>query len=145
MIRPRLETLALVAALFAPSSMAAQEASPFPKDYFDSVVVEQTARGGIDYVAAYRSAAHKKAKGLATLFRATLLTDGVGGEQHSAILWRELQQWGDSAFARVLRAQSDTVRARVRCDLDFAACTDWPSHYPLTARLAARNPNCVCN
>jgi hypothetical protein len=143
-IRPRFDALALAAALLAPPQVAGQ-ASSFPKDYFDSVVVEQTARHGVDYAAAYRAAARRNAKGLATLFRATLLTDGVGGEQHSAILWRELQLWGDSAFARVLRAQPDTVRAGVRCALDFAACTDWASRYPLTARLAAQNPNCVCN
>jgi len=144
MLRPRFDAFALVAALLAPPPVAGQ-ASSFPRDYFDSVVVEQTARGGLDYVAAYRAAAHRSSKGLATLFRATLLADGVGGEQHSAILWRELQQWGDSAFASVLRAQPDTIRVRVRCDLDFAACMDWARHYPLTARLAALNPNCVCN
>ena len=130
-------------AFLAPPSVVGQ-ATVFPRDYFDSVIVEQTARGGIDYVAAYRAAARKNAKGLATLFRATLFTDGVGAEQHAGILWRELQRWGDSAFANVLRAEPDAVREKVRCDLDFAACTDWAAHYPLTAHLAPQNANCVC-
>ena len=110
----------------------------------DTVLVEQAARAGIKYGVAYAAAVRKDSVGLATLFRATLVADGAGADQHSAILWDQLQRWGDSAFARVLRTQPDTVRTRVRCALDYAACTPWASRYPHTARLAARNPNCVC-
>jgi len=116
----------------------------FPRSYMDTVLVEQAAEAGIEYGPAYVAASERDSGGLATLFRATLAADGVGADQHSQILWEQLQTWGDSAFARVLRAAPDTVRNRVRCALDYAACQPWAVRYPSTASLAPEDSNCVC-
>ena len=134
----------MIAASCFAAPLSGQRFSP-PRNTMDSAPVEQAARAKIDYARAYASARRKDRSGLATLFRASLVTDGVGAEQHAEILWEQLQSWGDAAFSRALRQQPDPVRNRVRCDLDHGACTDWARRYPLTAALAPRDPHCVCN
>jgi len=116
----------------------------FPRSYMDTVLVAQAAAAGIQYRPAFVAASERDSGGLATLFRATLAADGVGADQHSQILWEQLQAWGDSAFASVLRVAPDTVRKRVRCALDYAACQPWAVRYPSTASLAPEDSHCVC-
>jgi hypothetical protein len=133
--------ITLLAVVCFPSSLAALRFHP-PRDYIDSVLVEQAAAGHIDYSAAYEAALHHRPAGLALLFRATLYTDAAGGEEHSTIIWEQLRAWGDSAFSAVLRRQSRSVRQAVRCALDFAADGPWVQQNPETAKLAELDPMC---
>ena len=137
-------TTLVVTAVCCAAPLSGQRFSP-PRNAMDSALVEETARAKIDYARAYSAARRKDPSGLATLFRATIVTDGVGAEQHAEILWEQLRNWGDAAFSRALRQQPDPVRTRVRCDLDHNACMDWARRYPLTAALARQDPHCVCN
>jgi hypothetical protein len=122
---------------------AAQRFSP-PKTVIDTILVEQTSRAGINYGVAYEGARRGEAPALTELFRASYYVDGVGADQHSQVLWDILRAWGDSSFAAVLSGQPDSLRIRIRCYLDYAACALWASDYPRTARLAVSNPKCVC-
>jgi hypothetical protein len=133
--------LVLLSCYGQPRKMTAPRFDP-PKNYFDSILVEQTSAAGIQYSDAYELALQKNSAGLTRILRATKHTDGVGSDQQGAILLALLQRWGDSAFASVLEPETSDVRASVRCSLDYTADLSWASEYPRTAALAPLNPTC---
>src|SRR5947208_1213848 len=109
-----LTLLALLACARQARNSAARRFDP-PTNYFDSVLVQQTAAAGISYSEAYDQALRKAPSGLSRVLAATTHTDGVAAATHDQIVWDLLQAWGDSAFAAVLQAQPAEVRVAVRC------------------------------
>ena len=78
---------------------------------------------------------------LAHLFRLGAL-DGAGAEAHSQVLWALLFRWGDSSYAAVLRAEPDSVRKRIGCNLDSAAGFTYANQFPATFKAVTHNPTC---
>src|SRR5439155_9724065 len=80
------------------------------------------------------------AAGLTALCRFTVSDGFVGAaaESHCSIILGLLQRWGDSRFARVLRAQPLRVRKAVVAAIDYSfPYPGWkPTQFPLTYALA---------
>jgi len=97
--------------------------------------------GTFNYDSVLNRALAKDSAALVSLFRLSGL-DGAGAQSHSDVLWALLFEWGDGPYAIVLRAQTDSVRARIICDLDYAAERSYARQFPVTFNLAPHNPNC---
>jgi len=97
--------------------------------------------GTFKYDSVLNRAMAKDSAALVSLFRLPGL-DGAGAQSHSDVLWALLFEWGDAPYASVLRAEADSVRARIICDLDYAAERSYARQFPATFNLAPHNPNC---
>jgi hypothetical protein len=102
------------------ASVQAQQLGVVPsaaqlREWMGDECVSAAKRVGIDYPDALERAIRRDPAGLAELFRYTAIgdLDGEAGEEHSAILFGLLQQWGDRRFAHVLRAQMRGIRKAV--------------------------------
>jgi hypothetical protein len=137
----RAASILVLCSVAAVSPVRGQDSIPDPRTYWLDPAQEQAARVQVDYRALVNAATARDSAALARLFAVPGL-DGAGAETHADVLWALLRRWGDRSFARVLRRLPAPARARVLCDIDFAAEADWSRRFPKTFGLAPHQARC---